>query len=77
MRLFFVAFLLVFITSSFAYPLVMTNDKLVIDFSPSTTNLVYGLVNASIQQNPPRLVLTSSYGYFKITNVKIPTNELS
>jgi len=77
MRLFFVAFLLVFITSSFAYPLVMTNDKLVIDFSPSTTNLVYGLVNASIQQNPPRLVLTSSYGYFKITNIDIPTNELS
>ncbi len=77
MRLLYIVFLLVFVVSLLAYSFVMTNDRFIIDFSPSTTNLVYGLANVAIQQNPPRLVLFSSYGYFKITNIEIPTNELS
>lgn len=70
-----VSFVLVFVIflSFFVYAVEMTNDILVIDFSPSTTNLLYDLQGVIITNNS--LVLASSYSSFKITTIRIDTNK--
>lgn len=59
--------ILLFCFSGFSY--VMDNDILVIDFSPSTTNLLYDLQSVLITNNS--LIFLSSLSYFKITNISV------
>lgn len=65
---------LVFIPFSvFSYDMV--DDTLSIDFSPSTTNLVYDLQNVVIDTSNKFINLGGGYSSFKITNIKIDKNK--
>ncbi|MGC8964277.1 MAG: FlgD immunoglobulin-like domain containing protein [Brevinematia bacterium] len=77
-KIIFYFLLTILILSTFkVYAFQMTNDILNIDFSPSTTNLIYDLNNALIvsSSNPPYLLLDSSSSMFKITNITIDKSK--
>lgn len=65
------------ILNSTVYPFVMTNNILVIDFSPPTTNLIYDGVNVAILHPPnSSLVLGSGSASFKVTNIMIDKSKM-
>ncbi|MCX8096205.1 MAG: T9SS type A sorting domain-containing protein [Spirochaetes bacterium] len=62
---------------SSVYPFVMTNNILTIDFSPSTTNLIYDRFNVSILPPPnSSLVLGAANASFKVTNIIINKSKM-
>ncbi len=68
--------LLIFALSFYSFSFEMTNNILIIDFSPQTTNLIYGAYNTLILPPPnSRLRLGGSYSTFKITNIKIDKSK--
>lgn len=67
---FFVA-MVIYGFGGYCFSFDMISNSLVIDFSPSTTNLVYDLVNATIDTSNRFLRLGGGYSYFKITNIRL------